>query len=105
MALNDNEAKQIYDTIVDIYDRASALINIIRRPDAKNPEIEAKYLAPFIEQMQISADVLVDQYLEYIENGQKPTQQNIKKIEGAIRQLFTVAETQLEQWDYQLSEK
>lgn len=87
--MNRKEQEQFYNEIVTFYDLAEDLIDIIEREGAKNPELQARIAAPVIEQTQESAEVLAEAYIAFVENGEKATKSEVKKVEGAIRKIFS----------------
>lgn len=97
LTLNKKQQEIVFKKIVEIYDLATVIIDTVEHPDTKNPKLSAKLASPIAETMGDSADKLIDNYMHFLENGQKATSKDINRVETAIRTVFHQAETFIEE--------
>lgn len=85
--MNKDEYREFYDEIVKFYDLAEVVIDVIENSN-EDTDVQVALAAPVIEQVRESADILTEAYLRFIENGEKLSNHDIKRIENAMRKIF-----------------
>jgi len=86
--LKKDQQEEFYDEILKFYDLAEDLIDIIEAPNTEEKEIQANLAIPVIEQVQDSADVIAESYLNNVKNNGISSGKDIKKVEVAMRKIF-----------------
>lgn len=76
-----------YYEIAELYHLAEELVDVVEDPDCANPEAQLRTLEPLINQIEESADILCEEFIEVAGKQQKtPSKKN--KIESALRKLY-----------------
>lgn len=89
--LNKNEQEEVYNEIDRVYALVDNILVTIQEsgPGDAPPEEQLKIARPVIEQMTESADIVGEKYIEWIENDQNASRQDVNTVETAIRKVFT----------------
>ena len=86
--LKKEQQEEFYDEILKFYDLAEDLIDIIEDPETKEKEIQASLAIPVVEQVQKSADIIAESYLNNVKNNGISSGKDIKRVEIAMRKIF-----------------
>lgn len=86
--LTKEEQELFYNEITRFYDLAEGIIDAIEKKDSFKPDVQIKIVTPIINQIEESTEVLTNSYITFVENGQKATSDDVKKVETAIRKIF-----------------
>lgn len=93
MTQDINQLKQNYYEISELFDLAESLADTIDRAHVSDPEEQLKLVEPLIEQISDSADLLTEEYIGLAEGSVKKNKTTQKRIEGAMRKIFTAIDT------------
>ncbi|MCD6035805.1 MAG: hypothetical protein K0R63_1546 [Rickettsiales bacterium] len=83
-----SEQQKIHDSIMELYDFAEQLVDTVEHPDIDNPDHQLTVIEPLIEAIEETANVLSEEYREYVKTGKKPGLLKKRRIENAMRTLY-----------------
>jgi len=85
------EQENLYKDIIAIYDIAKNIVDKIEaHKDDPLMRTKLSLIEPIIEQVEETTEILAEEYLNFIENGQKVTAQQKNDIERTMRRFFNV---------------
>lgn len=84
-----NEMEGKYYEVMDLYGLADELIATVESNLVTNPEAQLNLVEPLVEAIGASADILTEEFIELV--GAKANRKTVakKKIEDALRQLYS----------------
>lgn len=81
--------EETYEKIMRLYDLAEGVIDAVEFDEEIQPkEAYVPVVEELIEQVEVSAEVLAQSYIMFVETGKKPNSSEQRKIEGAFIKLF-----------------
>lgn len=82
--------KQNYDEIVRLYDLAEELVSTVEQQQQETEKLaQLELVEPLVNNIEQAADVLTEEYVGLVESEGKSAVTAGKKVEGALRKLFS----------------
>lgn len=79
-----------YEQVVSLYDAADALIASVKAAPQDSQEAQYRLVAPLVEQLESSADILTEEYIHLAENDSGiPCTRSRKVVESTLRKTLT----------------
>ncbi|MBM3617772.1 MAG: hypothetical protein FJX23_04430 [Alphaproteobacteria bacterium] len=79
-----------YEQVVSLYDAADALIASVKAAPEDSQEAQYRMVAPLVEQLESSADILTEEYIHLAENDSGvPCARSRKVVESTLRKTVT----------------
>ena len=79
-----------YEEIMQLYDLADALTDTVESEFVSKPEDQLALVAPLIEQIGESADVMTEEFVNLAQK--KPTRKTRTRLETALRKLYNAVD-------------
>lgn len=87
--MGDKKKEQLeasYEQVVSLYDAADALIASVKAAPQDSQEAQYRMVAPLVEQLESSADILTEEYIHLAENDSGvPCARSRKVVESTLR--------------------
>src|SRR5262245_28850803 len=89
--MKSEDQKAYFTEIVRLYDFAEGIIDALEREGSKDPELEINLAKPVIDRFDICAHELAAAYKKFVDNGEKASPAEVKKVQESIRKVYMEA--------------
>lgn len=90
--MSGNEQQETYEAIMKLYDLAEELVHTVDSSLITDEEAHLMLIAPLVEQLADSADILVEEFTALAQQGEEMNMGRKRKMELALGKVFAVVE-------------
>lgn len=87
MSATVEKHEQQYNEIVKLYDIADKIVGTVEHPKINEPETQLKVVEPLVMQIEETADVLTEEYINVLKTDGVPAPQTRSRVETALRKM------------------
>jgi hypothetical protein len=86
---NIKKHEEAYNNILGFYNLAEQLIDSVQHPDIHDKVSYLDFIEPIVEQLEVSTDILSEEYRNFVATGKKPGFLTKIKIEKALNNIVS----------------